>query len=152
MSKRGTPQRAVARRRVNAVIDQMIWKALRVSPSLIVRVGDKASDPEAMVQDLLACRTCGRPLLLIRARTSSVPSKPECRKDDCGSVAQARRLRTVNCPRPDKVAWGTVEAARQMLRFIQLRQTPNSGMLRVYRCRCGSFHIGNYRPRGSMKS
>jgi hypothetical protein len=45
------------------------------------------------------------------------------------------------CPRPDKRAWHTAEAARAQLQAMRGRA--GAGTLAAYQCTCGAWHVGN---------
>ena len=57
--------------------------------------------------------------------------------------AQAERDRATRCPRPDKLAWHTREAADLQLAQMRGKGRDDDHTLSPYRCACGAFHIGN---------
>jgi hypothetical protein len=60
-------------------------------------------------------------------------------------LSQREAARRAGCRRPDKQAWGTREAAYEVLRSMRAAGADRSEHLHIYECGCGSFHLGDAR-------
>jgi hypothetical protein len=120
------------------------------------------------VAGLLACTFCGRPYLCVAEADRLAKSKicsPECQRghderqraeqfrlkhpdlfvaqEQLALQAEEEADRRRTCPRPDKVAWKTKEAAEQVVVFMRDREKERSENLHGYLCDCGYFHVGD---------
>ena len=58
------------------------------------------------------------------------------------AAREAQRLEV--CPRPDKRAYGSRDAATRVMQDMrQAGKVGLRGTLAVYRCACGSYHVGS---------
>lgn len=56
---------------------------------------------------------------------------------------EPRRVKNDDCPTPDKIGYQARRDARKALETMRHKHARAGSKLRVYRCECGAFHLGN---------
>lgn len=56
---------------------------------------------------------------------------------------EPRRVKNDDCPTPDKIGYQARRDARKALEGLRHKHARAGSKLRVYRCACGAFHLGN---------
>jgi hypothetical protein len=80
-----------------------------------------------------------------RALKSAEHAESCYEQDLAANAAAAEQQRQAICPRPDKKPWNFEESAEQVISFMVEAGKPRAEHLHAYRCRCGSFHVGDKR-------
>lgn len=140
---------------VKRAIDAICLKLSEADPNIDFRVSTNIVSLEQMRLLRGNCQwdNCGQSVAIFCRSDEAMP-KLHCvfhsrgrRKRMGRETGRAEHQRTGRCPRPDKYAWGTYDGASAHLYHMRTIGAPDAGLLRVYKCRCGYYHIG--RPRRS---